>query len=53
MKWNESKAIKELSGQGVTITGKKIVVKDGLKGLKKCSAYDYLRNYCGYTGIIR
>ena len=49
-KWTESEAIQWLNKTSdLTILNKRVVLgKNGLGGLKACSAFDYLRNHCGY-----
>ncbi len=45
--WNEQKALKALNGN-VVAYNKEISCVGGLHGLRACSAYDYLCDYCGY-----
>lgn len=52
-KWTIKGAIRELQKDNITIKNKIIIVKEGLKGLKKCSAYDFLTIHCGYTGLFK
>ena len=49
-KWTEIEATRWLTKtSGVKIEGNVIVLeKGGLSGLKACSAFDYLKNHCGY-----
>jgi len=48
--WTEEEAIRWLNKTSdVDIDGRKISIgKKGLGGLKACSAYDFLKNHCGY-----
>ncbi len=55
-KFNEHEAIKLVEAtNGIRIEGKRIrkdsATFHGFKGLTTCSAYDYLVNHCGYTGM--
>jgi len=45
--WNEQQALKALNGN-VSAHNKMISCYGGFHGLKACSAFDYLRNHCGY-----
>jgi alkyl hydroperoxide reductase subunit AhpF len=53
-KWTETEAKSTVMSAGdvQTPSSKTIIVKNGLKGLKACSALDYLANFCGYKVII-
>lgn len=48
--WTERTAIQALKTSDVTFIGDKTMVlgAKGLSGLNACSAFDYLRNHCGY-----
>jgi len=49
--WTKESAISYLMGTGddVIITDSSIRVIKGVRGLKACSAMDYLRNYCNFS----
>lgn len=49
-KWTESEALRYL---GSTKNNKTLVLEGGTRGLTGCSAVDYLRNYCGYTVVLK
>lgn len=51
-KWTEKEALAALNGD-VKVIGKTIIVTGGFKGLKACSARDYLVNHCGYYSIMK
>ncbi len=51
-KWTEKSAVSLLERAGIEIKKKVIIAKE-LRGLNTCSAYDYLRNHCGYSGILK
>lgn len=50
--WTESKAISVLTSNGAEVRGKTIIAKSGLRGLTACSAFDFLRNHCGYISNL-
>jgi hypothetical protein len=45
--WTEHSALKSLNGN-VYAYNKQLSGHGGLHGLRACSAYDYLCDYCGY-----
>jgi hypothetical protein len=51
-KWTESQAISTVNSNGAEVRGKVILAKSGLKGLKACSALDFLTIHCGYTANL-
>lgn len=52
-KISEARALEILNKEsGVIIKGKTIIVKNGFSGLTKCAAYDFLKNHCGYMGLM-
>ena len=52
-KWNEQTALSYLLSCGAENPRNKVILKDkGFKGLKACSAIDYLRNHCGYNILL-
>ncbi len=51
-KLTEGEAIKIVTGSGGEISGKFIHAKSGLRGLKACSALDFLVNHCGYKSNL-
>ena len=50
-KWSKEEAISYLNVNGVGVNEKVITSPSGLKGLKSCSAVDYLVNHCGYVWL--
>ncbi len=52
-KWTEQEAVSLLTGRGAEVKGKMIICKNGVGGLKGCSAYSYLVNHCGYKGNLK
>lgn len=52
MKFNENSALTIVTSNGGEVRGKVITAKNGFKGLKACSAFDYLVNHCKYTGLV-
>lgn len=48
-RWSEPEAVAVLKAAGAEITLRFISIGfGGLIGLSRCSAYDFLRNHCGY-----
>jgi hypothetical protein len=52
--WTEQQALSYLIQQGADNPRPKTITKlsGGFKGLKACSAIDYLKNYCKYIICI-
>lgn len=51
-KFTESQAMSIVSSNGGEISGKRIMARNGFKGLRTCVAFDFLVNYCGFVSNI-
>jgi len=51
-KLTESQAVSIVMSNGGEISGKRIMAKNGFKGLRTCAAFDFLINHCKYVSNI-